>query len=91
MGKKRNQIKLLPRLVLSFLCLTMIASGLHVTFSGGLTFKNYWGGVVFGPFAVILGALFLYVILFRWRNMDKLLVDKKGRKIEFPGGNFRKW
>ena len=91
MGKKQNQIKLLPRLVLSVICLTMIASGLRVTFSGELTFKNYWGGVVFGPLAVILGVIFLYVVLFRWRTFDKPLVDKKGRKIEFPGDTFRKW
>ncbi len=91
MENKRKKRRLLARLVLSLICFVMIAAGIRAIMTGDLTYKNYWGGVVFGPFAIIVGFVFLYVIIFRWGNLDRPMTDKKGRKMRFPGDDFRKW
>jgi uncharacterized membrane protein len=88
-GKQKKQI--FVRSILVFICLILIAAGIRSILQGDMTYKNYWGGMVFGPAAIAVGILFIYVIIFRWAKVNTLMVDKKGRKIRFPSDDFRKW
>jgi tellurite resistance protein TehA-like permease len=40
--------------------------------------RNYWGGLVFAPFAIFVGFLLIYVAIFHWRKLRKEPGDRKG-------------
>jgi hypothetical protein len=78
--------------------IAVIVTGLMLIFYGAAgiladrsTYSNYWGGRVFAPFAILVGALFIYIVIFHWKAFNKPRVDKKGRRIRFPADDFRKW
>jgi len=73
------------------ICLAVIAKGTFSLYKSGWVYSNYWGGLVFAPIGILVGLLFIYVIIFRWDTLNKPMVDKKGRRIRFPGDDFRKW
>jgi len=58
---------------------------------GNVSYENYWGGLVFAPFTIFLGALVLYIALFRHERVAGASRDKKGRQVRFPADDFRKW
>lgn len=53
---------------------------------GELSFENYWGGLVFAPIAMLVGALALFVALFKWRNLTG---DKSPGESKHD--DWRKW
>ena len=55
------------------------------------SYGNYWGGQVFAPVAIVFGVLLLYLLVFRYKDLKKPRVDKKGRSVQFPADDFRKW
>jgi hypothetical protein len=55
--------------------LVLIAGGFGAVWSGELFYLNYWGGRVFGPFAIMLGAALLLIV-----------VSKLRRKFSHPAG-----
>ena len=34
-------------------------------------YSNYWGGVVFAPIGIVVGLLVLYIVLFKWKEVEK--------------------
>lgn len=70
----------LYRLVFAILLLVLVLTGVMYMAKGSIGWSNYWGGLVFPPFAVLVGLLLLYVVIFHW---DRLIRppkrDKKGR------------
>ncbi len=52
--------------------LAVIATGITPLLKGGLFYKNWWGGLVFGPITIIGGLLFLYVVIFKWEKLKKM-------------------
>lgn len=56
-----------------------------------MNYENYWGGVVFAPFTIVFGLLFLYIALFRHDRLGTSWRDKRGRRIRFPADEHRKW
>jgi hypothetical protein len=59
---------------------------------GEISYKNYWKGNVFAPFAMLVGVLSLYIVLFKSEIFDK----KSGRnnqkpRKKYPWEDFRKW
>jgi hypothetical protein len=60
-------------------------------FEGKLHYRIYWGGLVFAPFAIVIGLLGLCAVLFRWEKLKRPAVDEKGRPIRYPGDDFEKW
>lgn len=54
-------------------------------------YENYWGGLVFAPFTILVGALVLFISLFRHDRVAGAWRDKKGRRVRFPADDFRKW
>jgi hypothetical protein len=47
-----------------------IASLLHV----GLTYYNWWEGAVFGPFAIIIGIVFI-ALMFKLGSLESQIVE----------------
>ena len=87
----KNKIAIVIRLFLSLFCVVLIAQGISSVYLGQFSYRNYWGGLVFGPFAILFGLLLLYLLVFRWKKLEEPMVDKKGRKISFPGDDYKKW
>jgi hypothetical protein len=59
--------------------------------SGRMGWSNYWGGLVFAPFAIIFGLLLIYVAIFRWRKLQETPGDRKGRVPDAFKDDWRKW
>lgn len=43
-----------------------------------MNYENYWGGLVFAPFTIVLGAVLLYVVLFRFDRLGKGITRQEG-------------
>lgn len=81
----------LYRLVFVFLSLVLVITGVKYMAEGSIGWSNYWGGLVFPPFAVLVGLLLLYVGMFRWERLIKApKTDKKGRVRDFFKDDRRK-
>jgi hypothetical protein len=48
--------------------LMLIASGVASVWKGEFMYTNYWGGQVFGPLAIMLGAAMLLIVVSRLRR-----------------------
>jgi hypothetical protein len=60
-------------------------------FAGRLNYRNYWGGLVFAPYAVAIAAIALLIVVFRWKKTIGPMVDRKGRKIKFENDDWQRW
>jgi hypothetical protein len=73
------------------MALFLIFYGVAAIVENRWTYKNYWGGAVFAPVAILVGCLVIYIVLFRYDALKKAWRDKKGRRIRFPADDFKKW
>jgi uncharacterized membrane protein YcjF (UPF0283 family) len=70
---KQNRYKnLFLQSFAALIALAVIATGIRPLLKGDYFYKNWWGGLVFGPVTVIGGLLLLYVVIFRWKKMNKM-------------------
>jgi hypothetical protein len=77
LGSKRQRA-LLARVVAGLLGSALVAIGLLHIVAGQPHYRNYWGGLVFAPFAILLGGFLIYFGLGR---SDALVVSfAQGRK-----------
>jgi hypothetical protein len=53
------------RVIFVALGITAMGLGLAPLLCGHLFYQNVWGGMVFGPFAIIFGVLFILGAIFR--------------------------
>jgi hypothetical protein len=53
------------RTVLIALGIAAIGLGVAPLFHGHLFYQNWWGGMVFGPLAIIFGVLFILGAIFK--------------------------
>lgn len=54
-------------------------AGARALLRGDLFYGNYWGGPVFGPLAIAIGAFCLYLAMLRWRKLVQRPERLKGR------------
>jgi len=87
-SSKRNRI---GRIFLILFSLLLIFSGVAHIMGGSMGWRNYWGGLVFPPFAIFFGMLLIYVAIFRWRKLQEKLGDRKGRVPDTFKDTWRKW
>jgi hypothetical protein len=57
----------------------IVSAGIRMLLKGSLYYSNYWGAAVFGPFAIVVGAFLLYILLFRWCKIAQAGEHGKGR------------
>jgi formate/nitrite transporter FocA (FNT family) len=88
---KRSTWHKIERLSLIVFAIILISTGVVHIIRGSMGWKNYWGGLVFLPFAVVFGLLLIYVVIFRWRKLQERPRDKKGREPEPFEDDWRKW
>jgi len=84
MNKKRRTgfVKISLAIASVFLIVFSLLSILAARFN----YSNYWGGVVFGPFALIIGVLLLIMVL----KSGKRIAPQK-ELFDTPLKDFRKW
>ena len=73
------------RAVLILIGLVLIGQGVLSITGGDLNYRNYWGGLVYAPLGILVGAFLIYLVLFRWEQMSK------GASIKNDKDYFRKW
>ncbi len=87
---KRFTLHRIERLFLIFFSVILISTGVVHIIRGSMGSKNYWGGLVFPPFAVVFGLLLIPVGIFRWRKLQERPRDKKGRELDTFEDDWRK-
>ena len=80
------------RLFAGFFGVLLVGQGIAVLWLGQQPGgRNYWGGLVFPPLAIVIG-LVLLVGAFRGRSpFLRVPLDKEGKPIRFPHQEIRKW
>lgn len=81
----------LGRTGIILLSVLLILTGVAHLITGSFGWRNYWGGLVFSPFAIFFGLLLIYVAVFRWRKLRERPKFKKGRGNYSILGDWRKW
>jgi hypothetical protein len=69
--------------------LVIILFGAGSLFRGHIGYRNWWGGVVFAPFAIIIGTLCLFIAGFRPKLFSNTSSKKKSRIRGWPTGRAR--
>jgi uncharacterized membrane protein YfcA len=76
------------RTILAVISLLIVMLGAASLLHGKTDYYNWWGGVVFAPFAIIIGSLGLVIAAFK----PKVFLEapkKKGRIRGWPTGRAR--
>jgi hypothetical protein len=76
------------RIAFTIFSLLIILLGAGSLFQGQIGYRNWFGGVVFGPFAIIVGMLCLFIVVFRPKFFSNA-AKKKGRIRGWPTGRAR--
>ena len=66
------------RIIVSIACTLIIATGLAASLKAWPFYANYWGGMIFGPIAIAIGILGLYIAIFKYEQANK--IDREARK-----------
>jgi len=71
---KKKHGKILIRSGMFLVSFIVIGTGLiPLLTQKDLFYSNWWGGLVFAPITVIAGVFLLYLILFKWEKIDKMM------------------
>jgi len=76
------------RTILALISFLIVMLGAATLFHGKLEYYNWWGGIIFAPFAIIIGSLGLAIAAFK----PKIFLEtakKKGRFRGWPKGRSR--
>jgi hypothetical protein len=76
------------RIAVGLGCFLILMLGMGTLFQGNVGYRNWWGGVVFAPFAILVGGLGLFIAGFKpkfFSGPDK----KKSRIRGWPTGRAR--
>ena len=79
MPVSRLRSERLARAVFMLVSLGVVLLGVQGLLKGDLFYPNYWGGSVFGPVAITIGLLGLYLGVFRWHKLAAPPERLKGR------------
>ena len=76
------------RAFLALISLLIVMLGVGTLFHGEIEYHNWWGGIVFAPFAIVIGSLGLLIAAFR-PNVFLETSKKKSRFRGWPKGRSR--
>ena len=67
--------------------LLVFTSGLAATLNALPVYRNYWGGLIYGPAAMATSLLGLFIVLFKWKQAERTEkeVRKSGYKSPLDG------
>jgi uncharacterized membrane protein len=77
---KTSALRKIERILLLLFSLVLVAIGVGHIIRGSVGWRNYWGGLVFAPFAISFGLLLIYVAIFRWAKLKEKTRDSKGHR-----------
>lgn len=95
-------MKSISRAVLILLGGALILSGIRAFVVGTLHYRNYWGGAVFAPLAILAGLLLLVLATVKWRKFTEPAEPSKlkgkaarrarqAERTKFPIDDYKKW
>ncbi|MDT7812260.1 MAG: hypothetical protein QOJ42_2176 [Acidobacteriaceae bacterium] len=76
------------RAFLALISFLIVMLGVGTLFHGKIEYYNWWGGIVFAPFAIVIGSLGLLIAAFR-PNVFLETAKKKSRFRGWPKGRSR--
>ena len=69
----------LLRAIVLLMGLGLLLGGIRALTGGALHYRNYWGGVVFAPLAIVMGGALLVLLVVKWRTLDEREEELKGK------------
>jgi hypothetical protein len=69
------------RTLLALISFLIVMLGVATLFQGKIEYYNWWGGIVFAPFAIMIGFLGLVIAAFK----PKIFVETAKKKSRFRG------
>jgi hypothetical protein len=67
------------RAIFVIIGLMIVGFGLSSLQHVGLMYQNWWGAPVFGPFAIVVGIVFI-VLMFKLGSLQRIEMNKHPRK-----------
>lgn len=80
MNKKKATWHSIARIVLILMSISLILKGIAHILHGSVYWRNYWDGLVFAPFVILVGLFLLYMAIFRFQETLDLHRKREGRK-----------
>jgi hypothetical protein len=78
----------LQRVIFAVIGLGIVAFGVGTLVNGYLHYQNWWGGLVFAPFAILIGTSALLIAAFR-PDVFRQPTKKRSRIQGWPTGKAR--
>ncbi len=76
------------RTILALISFLVVMLGTATLFHGKLEYYNWWGGMIFAPFAIVIGSLGLAIAVSK-PNVFEETAKKKSRFRGWPKGRSR--
>ena len=76
------------RTILALISCSIVMLGAATLFHGKLEYYNWWGGIIFAPFAIIIGSLGLVIAAFKPKVFEET-AKKQSRFRGWPKGRGR--
>jgi hypothetical protein len=76
------------RTILALISFLIVMLGAATLFHGKLEYYNWWGGIIFAPFAIIIGSLGLVIAAFKPKVFEET-AERKSRFRGWPKGRSR--
>jgi uncharacterized membrane protein len=73
------------RTILALISFLIVMLGAATLFHGKLEYYNWWGGMIFAPFAIVIGSLGFAIAVFK-PNVLEETAKKKSRFRGWPKG-----
>jgi hypothetical protein len=77
------------RIAFALVCFLSFMLGVGTLLQKNIGYRNWWGGVVFAPFAILIGAQGLFIAGFRPRLFSGTDMKTKTRIRGWPTGRVR--
>jgi hypothetical protein len=77
------------RIAFSLGCFLILLLGVGTLLQGNMGYRNWWGGVVFAPFAILIGVLGLFIVGFKPKLFSGTDTRTKSRIRGWPTGRAR--
>ena len=73
--KKKQKKRIKEKVLQSFACLIalgLIGIGIGTLKGSDTFYQNWWGQLVFAPLTILIGAFFMFLVIFKWETMRKM-------------------
>ena len=72
------------RAMASIACVLILATGVAATLRTWPFYSNYWGGIIYGPIAIAISLLGLYILIFKYEQAERIHKETTEKGYKSP-------